>query len=54
MAVASASELLDLPPELRQILEQNYPRFSDAEYARRRDALARVMESTGVDHLLIV
>jgi Xaa-Pro dipeptidase len=50
----TASELLALPPELRPVLEQNYPRFSDAEYKRRHDALVRVMESAGVDHLLIV
>lgn len=54
MPNASASDLPDLPPELRPLLEQNYPRFSDAEYARRRDALARVMEGAGVDDLLIV
>jgi Xaa-Pro dipeptidase len=51
---ASASAALALPPELRPIFEQNYPRFSDAEYKRRHDALARVMESAGTDHLLIV
>jgi Xaa-Pro dipeptidase len=45
---------LSLPPELRIIFEQDYPRFSDAEFARRHDALARVMERAGVDHLLIV
>jgi hypothetical protein len=39
-----------LPPEppqlddrLRAIVAQEYPRFSDAEYARRRRALGRVM-----------
>jgi Xaa-Pro aminopeptidase len=36
------------------VKEQEYPRFSDAEYARRRAALGRVMEERGVDHLLIV
>jgi Xaa-Pro dipeptidase len=51
---ASACAPLELPAELRAIFEQNYPRFSDAEYKRRRDALARVMESAGADHLLIV
>ena len=34
--------------------EQEYPRFSDSEYARRREALSRVMHRHGVDHLLIV
>jgi Xaa-Pro aminopeptidase len=46
--------VLKLPPELRSIFEQDYPRFSDAEYARRHGALARVMERAGVDHLFIV
>jgi len=51
---ASASDAIKLPPELRAIFEQDYPRFSDAEYSRRRDLLAGVMEAAGVDHLLIV
>ena len=33
---------------------QEYPRFSDAEYSRRHDALAQVMRKHDVDHLLIV
>jgi Xaa-Pro dipeptidase len=51
---APSSDVLSLPAELRPVLEQNYPRFSDAEYKRRRNALAKVMESAGVDHVLIV
>jgi len=35
---ASSSDILSLPAELRPVLEQNYPRFSDAEYARRHNA----------------
>jgi Xaa-Pro aminopeptidase len=31
-----------------------YPRFSEAEYARRRLQLQTVMEQAGVDHLLVV
>ena len=31
-----------------------FPRFPDAEYARRHQALARVMQKHDVDHLLIV
>ena len=50
----TASDLLDLPPELRPLMEQNYPRFSDAEFRRRHDALARVMERAELDHVLIV
>lgn len=46
--------MLNLEPRLQAILEQEYPRFSDAEYARRHRALAAVMEKAGVDHLLVV
>src|SRR5919109_780821 len=46
--------MLDLPPRLRAILAQEYPRFSDAEYARRHRALQAVMDSAGVDQLLVV
>lgn len=38
---------------IRAILEQEYPRFSDAEYDRRRTLLAGVMAARGCDHLLI-
>ena len=51
--VPSPSDVLQLPGELRRCSIE-YPRFSNAEYARRKNALARVMESAGVDHLLIV
>ena len=51
---AAAETSLALPAELRGIFEQDYPRFSEAEYKRRHDALARVMQSAGADHLLIV
>jgi Xaa-Pro dipeptidase len=44
---------LDLDPTLAAIRAAEYPRFSDAEMARRRAALARVMEQAGVDHLLM-
>lgn len=44
----------DLEPRLRAILEQEYPRFSDREYQRRKDALAQVMQRHDLDHLLIV
>ena len=37
-----------------KLLEQEYPRFSDAEYARRHRALSHVMQKHDVDHLLIV
>lgn len=45
---------LNLEPRLQAILEEEYPRFSEVEYARRRRLLGAVMEKAGVDHLLIV
>jgi Xaa-Pro dipeptidase len=46
--------MLELEPRLRAIVAQEYPRFSDAEYARRHRALQGVMEKAGVDTLLVV
>ena len=37
-----------------KLLEQEYPRFSDGEYARRHRALDLVMQRHDVEHLLIV
>jgi Xaa-Pro dipeptidase len=51
---AEAGEPLDLAPELRALFGQSFPRFSNAEYARRRDALAHAMRQADVDHALIV
>lgn len=48
------SNPLNLEPRLLAIMQQDYPRFSDAEYARRHAALAAVMEKHGCDHLLVV
>src|SRR5262249_20615356 len=45
---------LRLDPRLKAILNQEYPRFSRAEYERRHRSLAAVMGEAGVDHLLIV
>src|SRR5512145_920431 len=45
---------LKLEPRLKSIMAQEYPRFSDAEYARRHKALGAVMEKAGVDHLLVI
>jgi Xaa-Pro dipeptidase len=45
---------VQLEPRLRAILEQEYPRFSETEYARRHLELKKVMERSDVDHLLIV
>ncbi len=43
---------LALPPHLRAIHEADYPRFSDAEMARRRAAIERLLGETGLDHLV--
>lgn len=53
MSTATANPL-DLAPRLQAILQQDYPRFSDAEYARRHQALAAAMGKHGCDHLLVV
>jgi Xaa-Pro dipeptidase len=45
---------LDLPSDLLPIFEQSYPRFSDGEYARRHDGIARAMAAADVDHALVV
>ena len=45
---------MKVEPRLRAILAQEYPRFSDAEYERRRVALAALMQRHDVDHLLVV
>jgi Xaa-Pro dipeptidase len=45
---------LKLEPRLKRIMAQEYPRFSDAEYARRHKALAALMQKNGLDHLLVI
>lgn len=49
-----SSDPLQLEPRLQAIMEQQYPRFSAAEYARRHQALAAVMSKHDCDHLLVV
>jgi len=44
---------LQLEPRLAGILSAEYPRFSDAEMARRRASVERVMGAAEVDHLLV-
>ena len=46
--------LLEREPRLKAILDQEYPRFSDGEYAERRARLAAVMAGAGCDHVLAV
>jgi Xaa-Pro dipeptidase len=50
----SSPDALNLPPDLRAIFEQSYPRFSDAEYARRQRSIAGIMAGAGADHVLMV
>lgn len=51
---AAAGNPLSLEPRLLAVLQQEYPRFSAAEYARRHQALTAVMAARGCDHLLVV
>jgi Xaa-Pro dipeptidase len=43
---------LELPPALRASHEAEYPRFSDAEFARRRSAIAGLLAEAELDHLV--
>lgn len=43
-----------LEPRLQAIMAQEYPRFSDAEYARRHALLGDTMAKHGCDHLLVM
>jgi Xaa-Pro dipeptidase len=40
-------------PRIRALLEQEYPRFSDVEYERRRKLLTAAMARHDCDHLLV-
>jgi Xaa-Pro dipeptidase len=48
------ADALHLPADLLPIFEQSYPRFSDAEYARRHAGIGRAMTAADADHALIV
>jgi Xaa-Pro aminopeptidase len=43
---------LALPPRLQAIVEAEYPRFSDAEMARRRRRIEDLLGEAGLDHLV--
>jgi len=43
---------LNLGPRLASIVEQDYPKFSAGEMARRRTLMARAMSDAGIDHLV--
>ena len=43
---------MTLPPHLARTVEAEYPRFSDAEMARRRAAIETLLTQTEADHLV--
>jgi Xaa-Pro dipeptidase len=43
---------LGVPSALQAILNAEYPRFSDAEMARRRNAIEQLLAESGLDHLV--
>src|SRR6202163_4470140 len=43
---------LALPPRLQAIVDAEYPRFPDAEMARRRRAIEGLLGEAGLDHLV--
>lgn len=43
---------ITLDPRLRALLETDFPRYSEAELTRRREALRRDMEARGVEHVV--
>jgi Xaa-Pro dipeptidase len=53
-AADSLSAPLRLPSDLQAVFTQSYPRFSDAEYARRHAGIAHALAAAGTDHVLIV
>jgi Xaa-Pro dipeptidase len=46
------STVSPLPPNLRSILDAEYPRFSDGEMARRRAAVEAELAAAGCEHLV--
>ena len=52
MSDAVAPGIPALPPRLQTILDAEYPRFSDAEMARRRVPVEAEMAAAGCDHLV--
>ncbi len=48
------ADVLNLPSDLRSIFAQAYPRFSEAEYQRRKQGLVDVMNTADIDVILLV
>jgi Xaa-Pro aminopeptidase len=44
--------IVNLPPHLARIVETDYPRFSEAEMARRRAAIAALLAQADCEHLI--
>ena len=51
-ASAERATVLTLPPPLRAILEEEYPRFSAGEMTRRRAAIDNLLAEFAVEHLV--
>ena len=49
---AAQESHVTLPPHLARIVEAEYPRFSDAEMARRRAAIEALLAQADCDHLV--
>src|ERR1700758_3862946 len=43
---------LELPPHLQALVDAEYPRFSDGEMARRRQAIEGLLAAADLDHLV--
>ena len=52
--VKNPADILNLPSDLRSIFDQPYPRFSEAEYLRRKQALVDLMNAADIDIILLV
>jgi Xaa-Pro dipeptidase len=52
MAQTDGLAAFTLPDRLRAIHEADYPRFSDAEMAQRRSAVAALLKESNLDHLV--
>ena len=50
--MSAVMSLPPLPPHLQRLLDAEYPRFSDAEMARRRAAMEAVLAEAGCEHLV--
>jgi Xaa-Pro dipeptidase len=46
------TDALALPASLQAVVDAEYPRFSDAEMARRRSAIEGLLKESGCDHLV--